>query len=104
MRTLKLLAVLALALPLATSCYTDEQLGAAPLPNTGELMRRYLSMGNSITAGFQSAGINDSTQQLSYPVMFARAVGTSRPAMTPPGTNSTRVGCTWLSRGKRALA
>jgi lysophospholipase L1-like esterase len=72
---------------LATSCYTDEQLGAAPLPNTGELMRRYLSIGNSITAGFQSAGINDSTQQLSYPVMFARAVGTSFavPSLAMPG-------------------
>ena len=87
MRTLKLLAVLALALPLATSCYTDEQLGAAPLPNTGELMRRYLSIGNSFTAGFQSAGINDSTQNLAYPVFFARAVGTSFavPSLNMPG-------------------
>lgn len=87
MRTLKLLAVLALALPWVTSCYVDEQLGAAPLPNTGELMRRYLSIGNSITAGFQSAGINDSTQNLSYPVFFARAVGTSFavPSLNMPG-------------------
>lgn len=87
MRTLKLLAVLALALPLATSCYTDEQLGAAPLPNTGELMRRYLSIGNSFTAGFQSAGINDSTQKLAYPVLFAQAVGTSFavPSLNMPG-------------------
>ena len=87
MRTLKLLAVLALALPWVTSCYVDEQLGAAPLPNTGELMRRYLSIGNSITAGFQSAGINDSTQNLAYPVLFARAVGTSFavPSLNMPG-------------------
>ncbi|MEE8360595.1 MAG: hypothetical protein V3R71_00495 [Gemmatimonadales bacterium] len=87
MRTLKLLAVLALALPWVTSCYVDEQLGAAPLPNTGELMRRYLSIGNSITAGFQSAGINDSTQQLAYPVLFARAIGTgfAVPSLTMPG-------------------
>jgi lysophospholipase L1-like esterase len=87
MRTLKLLAVLALALPLATSCYTDEQLGAAPLPNTGELMRRYVSMGNSSTAGFQSAGINDSTQNLAYPVLFAGAVGTgfAVPSLNMPG-------------------
>ena len=87
MRTLKLLAVLALALPWVTSCYTDEQLGAAPLPNTGELMRRYLSIGNSITAGFQSAGINDSTQNLAYPVLFAGAIGTSFvvPALNMPG-------------------
>jgi hypothetical protein len=87
MRTLKLLAVLALALPWVSSCYVDEELGANPLPNTGELMRRYLSIGNSITAGFQSAGINDSTQNLSYPVLFARAVGTSFavPSLNMPG-------------------
>ncbi|MEE8478017.1 MAG: hypothetical protein V3S19_06580 [Gemmatimonadales bacterium] len=87
MRPLKLLAVLALALPWVTSCYVDEQLGAAPLPNTGELMRRYLSVGNSITAGFQSDGINDSTQNLAYPVLFARAIGTefAVPSLTMPG-------------------
>jgi len=84
---LKLLAVLALALPWVTSCYVDEQLGANPLPNTGELMRRYLSIGNSITAGYQSAGINDSTQNLSYAVFFARAVGTgfAVPSLNMPG-------------------
>ncbi len=87
MKTLKLLAVLALALPWVTSCYVDEQLGAAPLPNTGELMRRYLSIGNSITAGFQSDGINDSTQNLAYPALFARAVGTgfAVPSLNMPG-------------------
>jgi hypothetical protein len=36
-------------------------------------MERYVAMGNSITAGFQSAGINDSTQHLSYAVLFAGA-------------------------------
>jgi hypothetical protein len=84
---MKFLAVLALALPWVTSCYVDEQLGANPLPNTGELMRRYLSIGNSITAGFQSAGINDSTQNLAYPVFFARAVGTgfAVPSLNMPG-------------------
>ncbi len=87
MKTLKLLAVLALALPWVTSCYVDEQLGAAPLPNTGELMRRYLSIGNSITAGFQSDGINDSTHNLAYPALFARAVGTgfAVPSLNMPG-------------------
>ena len=36
---------------------------------------RYVAMGNSITAGFQSAGINDSIQQQSYAVLFAQAGG-----------------------------
>ncbi len=87
MRTLKLLAVLALTLPWVASCYVDEELGANALPSTGELMRRYVSIGNSITAGFQSAGINDSTQHESYAVLFARAVGTSFavPSLNLPG-------------------
>jgi hypothetical protein len=82
-----LLAVLALTLPWVASCYVDEELGANPLPNTGELMRRYISIGNSLTAGFQSAGINDSTQQLAYPVFFARAAGTgfAVPSLNMPG-------------------
>jgi lysophospholipase L1-like esterase len=87
MRKLSLLAVLALALPWATSCYVDEQLGAKPLPNTGELMRRYISIGNSLTAGLQSGGINDSLQNEAYPVLFARSAGTSFavPSLEMPG-------------------
>ena len=87
MRTLKWLAVLALALPWATGCSTDEQLGASSLPATGELMRRYVAIGNSITAGFQSAGILDSTQRQSYAVLVARAAGTNFavPALNFPG-------------------
>ena len=40
------------------------------------LFRRYAALGNSITAGFQSAGINDSTQRRAYPVLLAMAMGT----------------------------
>ncbi|HTD69913.1 MAG TPA: hypothetical protein VK647_05630, partial [Gemmatimonadales bacterium] len=32
----------------------------------GAMFQRYVAMGNSITAGFQSGGINDSTQRRSY--------------------------------------
>jgi lysophospholipase L1-like esterase len=59
-------------------------------------------MGNSVTAGFQSAGIDDSTQQRSYAVLLAAAMGTSfrYPSLAgrgcpPPFTNNalqTRVG------------
>jgi len=51
-------------------------------------------MGNSITAGFQSGGINDSTQQQSYAVLLAQAMRSpffspllSRPGCPPPYTN-----------------
>jgi lysophospholipase L1-like esterase len=65
-----LAAFLGLALPLA-GCRSDEALNAPDLSNNSRLLQRYVSMGNSITAGFQSAGINDSTQLQSYAVLFA---------------------------------
>jgi len=40
------------------------------------LFDRYVSVGNSITAGFQSGGINDSTQLQSYAVLLSRQMGT----------------------------
>ena len=36
----------------------------------------YVALGNSITAGFQSDGINDSTQQRSYALLLARQMST----------------------------
>src|SRR5579864_6935959 len=62
---------LGLALPLAAGCRSDEALNAPDLSNNGGLLQRYVSMGNSVTAGFQSGGMNDSTQLQSYPVVFA---------------------------------
>ena len=69
------------------------------------LFNRYVSMGNSITAGVQSGGINDSTQSQSYAVLLARAMGSpffvpfmNKPGCPPPITNvfaqpaPTRVG------------
>ncbi len=69
--------VMAAVLPLVIACHLDQQLGAPSLAGGGELMRRYVSVGNSITAGFQSAGINDSTQREAYPVQIARRAGTT---------------------------
>lgn len=46
------------------------------VPRTADpLFRQYAAIGNSITAGFQSGGINDSTQLESYAVLLARSVG-----------------------------
>jgi lysophospholipase L1-like esterase len=58
-----------------------------PNPTGGHLFDRYVAFGNSITAGFQSAGINDSTQQESYAAVFAQMAGTTfnQPLLAPPG-------------------
>ncbi|HET7274463.1 MAG TPA: hypothetical protein VFI91_04760, partial [Longimicrobiaceae bacterium] len=54
-----------------------------------EIFTRYVSLGNSITAGYQSAGINDSTQLRSYPAVLARMAGVPErfhlPLLAPPG-------------------
>src|SRR5215217_9510805 len=58
------------------------------------IFRNYVAIGNSITAGYQSGGINDSTQRQSYAVLLARAMGTrfaypslAMPGCAPPLTN-----------------
>src|SRR3569832_2300724 len=57
-----------------TACSSDNGiLGAKPADT---LFKTYVSIGNSITAGFQSGGINDSTQMKSYAVLIARAANT----------------------------
>ncbi len=83
-------ASLALLLPVIGACHSDESLKPPPapaVPSGGAMFQTYVAMGNSITAGFQSAGINDSTQSRSYAVLLAEAMGTSfvRPALNLPG-------------------
>ena len=66
-RTTSLGAALVLGVLLgATACNNDELIRPAQFVPIDPLFERYVSMGNSITAGFQSAGINDSTQGQAY--------------------------------------
>lgn len=80
-----LLATAALA-----ACGDDPEV-FVPDPNVhaeaGAMFDRYVAMGNSITAGYQSGGINDSTQQESYARLLAQQFGTSYvyPRLTLPG-------------------
>ncbi|MEP7065649.1 MAG: SGNH/GDSL hydrolase family protein [Gemmatimonadota bacterium] len=75
-----------------TACSHEiDVLGGKPVD---PLFRTYVSMGNSITAGWQSDGINDSTQMQSYAVLLARAFNTSyraaqinKPGCPPPLDN-----------------
>lgn len=55
------------------------------------LFRSYVALGNSITAGFQSGGIVDTTQEASYAALLAEQMNTpfgipklSRPGCPPP--------------------
>ena len=73
MQRIRIPAALLLVLPLFAACHDNAPLNAPDLSSSNGLMARYISMGNSITAGYQSNGINDSTQQRSYAVFFAGA-------------------------------
>src|SRR5919198_3137830 len=64
------------SLALAAACHQDELFTPGIPPYAGgEMFVRYVSLGNSLTAGFQSGGINDSTQRQAYPVLVAAAMG-----------------------------
>ncbi len=67
---------------------------AVPTYAGGAMFQRYVSLGNSITSGFQSGGINDSTQKQAYPVLVGAKMGTpfyypslALPGCPPPYTN-----------------
>ena len=58
------------------------------------VLARYAAFGNSVTAGFQSNGINDSTQRQSYAALLAKQMGVpfeapflAKPGCPPPMTN-----------------
>lgn len=83
-------AVLAVAL---TACIEGDE----PLivdPEAGTLFDRYVSLGNSVTAGLQSGGILVDFQEQAYPVLLAAKAGAEFgiPALTPPGCPPPLVG------------
>src|SRR6266550_2391887 len=76
------------------ACHNDQLFRPYPNGPLDPLFTRYVSMGNSITAGFQSAGINDSTQLQSYANLVAGRMQTpffmplmNRPGCPPPLIN-----------------
>jgi lysophospholipase L1-like esterase len=83
-------AVLALA-----ACEQHRDVVGPTTPAGGDIFRSYVAIGNSITAGFQSNGINDSTQRQSYAVLLAKQMGTrfayaalAMPGCSPPIANT----------------
>ena len=94
-RTTMRIGAAALGILLAVAACRQDQL-FRPYPNgpLDPMFTRYVSMGNSITAGFQSNGINDSTQLQSYAVLLGKQMQTpffvplmARPGCPPPYTN-----------------
>ncbi|HWZ29474.1 MAG TPA: hypothetical protein VNX15_12980 [Gemmatimonadales bacterium] len=88
--TTRLMAALGIVLG-AAACNNDELFHNSTQDPVNPLFTRYASMGNSITSGFQSGGINDSTQIQAYPVLLAKQMHTpfwqpllNRPGCTPP--------------------
>src|SRR6478672_2907631 len=85
---------------LASACHSDDGL-IGPVP-ADPMFKSFVALGNSITAGWQSGGINDSTQKQSYALLLARSMNTryAYPALAgvgcPPPVNNlltqTRVG------------
>lgn len=65
----------ALAL-LLSGCAGDETVAPPSATPVNPLFERYVAIGNSITAGFQSSGISDSTQRRSYAALLARQMNT----------------------------
>ena len=66
-------AVLSLIGAAACTDHSAKVLGPRPSQGNG-IFQSYVALGNSITAGYQSAGINDSTQQRSYAVILGRQI------------------------------
>jgi hypothetical protein len=70
---------------IALSCDHEADL-FVPEP-ADDMFATYVAIGNSLTAGVQSDGINDSTQQRSYAVLLARQMRTrfAYPSLRMPG-------------------
>src|SRR5512135_1431888 len=85
------LALAMLALPLATGCLDNQQIGPLGPPPGGTTFSGYIALGTSISAGIQSAGINDATQKAAFPYLLATAMGLKPntnwyyPGFTAPG-------------------
>ncbi len=72
---------------LGLSACDDASLMPPETPDEGAMFQTYVALGASITAGFESGGINDSTQAHSWPALLADAMGTEleQPLLARPG-------------------
>ena len=98
MTSLRTTTMTALALTVIVTACDKGQLMGPQAERAGPMFNRYVAIGNSITAGFQSFGMNDSTQMEAYPVLLAQQFGLdigtefkipaiNSPGCPPPFTN-----------------
>ncbi len=98
MTSLRTRTITALALTVIVTACDKGQLMGPQADSAGPMFNRYVAIGNSITAGFQSFGMNDSTQMEAYPVLLAQQFGLdigtefkipaiNSPGCPPPFTN-----------------
>ena len=80
----------------AVACESNGDVLGPSTPAGGEIFRSYVALGNSISAGFQSGGLNDSTQRQSFARLLATQMGTpyryaalAMPGCPPPLANFT---------------
>lgn len=81
-------AIAAVAITIAAAACTRDSIDVfSPAPAADPIFQRYVALGNSITAGYQSSGINDSTQRESYAKIVAEQMHTGYvyPALVGPG-------------------
>lgn len=71
LRSLRSLGVVGTAAALLAACEGPLEIKQQP-PTANGLFDRYVALGNSLTAGYQSGGINDSTQKESYAYLFGK--------------------------------
>ena len=86
-RHINVTRLLAMAGVLAAAACDSNRDAVGPTDLANPIFLRYVAIGNSITAGFQSGGINDSTQRQSYAFLLAQAMGTrfAYPSLVKPG-------------------
>ncbi len=85
---LRLLAMAAAALSLSACVDDDQGLNTPRTPANGAIFARYVALGNTITARYQSGGIVDTLQQRSYAVLLAERAGITNfgiPLIAQPG-------------------
>jgi lysophospholipase L1-like esterase len=82
------------AVMVLAACQSNRDVLQPTLSGGNEIFRRYVAIGNSLTAGWQSDGINDDTQRQSYPRLLAGQMGTqyhyaslNLPGCQPPVVN-----------------
>jgi lysophospholipase L1-like esterase len=83
------IVLLVCALPLLSGC-DEGSLNAPEIQQSTQadgLFNSYVALGNSITAGFQAAGINSTTQSASFAAILADSMNTpfGIPGLSPPG-------------------